>query len=323
MLKIMQIGYGYWGHNVAKKLNISKEFEFLYLAEMADDKREQAKKDYPDVNVIADYKDALKKVDVVAICTQTEYSYEIAMNALNNGVHVFIEKPLAKNKMLALEIANKAKEQELILHCDHLMVYHPVIRYMKNLIESGEIGDIMYIDISRVNLGPIRKDIDAMLDLAVHDIAVVDYFLDGLEPQCINAIGAGLEGRQDTITYLTMKNNNTLININSSWVSPIKVRKMIVGGTRKMMIFDDLNVSHKLSIYDSGIDVIQGNTYGEYEFLTRVGDVKKPYIKWEDSLQNSLEYFAKCVKEKIDSLSGPEQSLRVMHILDIAQEKLH
>lgn len=323
MLRIMQVGYGYWGHNVAKKLKQSNKFDFAYIAETDPIKREQAAEEYNDVSVLADYHDGLDNVDVIAICTQTEYSYSVIMDAVDAGVCIFTEKPLAKNEELARKIVNAVESKGLILHCDHLMIYHPIIQYMKMLIDNGDIGDIIYMDVARVNLGPIRKDINAMLDLAVHDIAVADYFVDGLTPQSVHAIGTGFDGGQETITYLTMKNKNLLININSSWISPVKVRRITVGGTKKMMIFDDLNMNHKLSVYDSGVDVVQGNTYGKYEFLTRVGDVYKPFIKWEDALQNSLEHFAECVKLGKKSLSGPDQCLRIMHILDEAQVQLN
>ena len=201
------------------------------------------------------------------------------------------------------------------------LVYNPVIRYIKEMIRKKELGNVMYIDISRVNLGPVRKDINAMLDLAVHDIAVIDYLIDGLEPDKVNAYGTKFYGDQETITYLTMKCGEILININSSWVSPVKVRRTLIGGTKKMVIFDDVSTD-KLHIYDSGINVEQGNSYGEYEYKTRTGDIYVPHIENEDSLQNSLEHFAMCVKTGTESLSGPTQSLRVMKVLEKAQELL-
>lgn len=323
MIKVMQIGYGYWGTNVAKKLIASKMFDFAYLVETDKRRREEAKDQLPEsVTILADYEEILTSdIDAVVICTQTEYSYEIAMRAMECGKHVFTEKPIAKNVERTVRLIEKAREKNLVLHCDHLMVYNPVIRYIKKMIDAGEIGDIMYIDVSRINLGPIRKDINAMLDLAVHDIAVIDYLIGGLQPDSLNAYGTGFFGRQETITYLTMKCSDILININSSWVSPVKVRKMVVAGTKKMLIFDDVKMD-KLAIYNSGIDVVQGDEYGAYEYKTRVGDIFIPHIDNEDSLQNSLEHFAGCIEEGRESLSGPEQSLRVMKVLERAQNAL-
>lgn len=325
MIRIMQIGYGYWGNNVAKKLVASKMLKLVALVETDRCKREQANAQLPgDVEILPSYEEMISspKIDAVVICTQTEYSFEIAMTAMEHGKHIFIEKPVAKNVELTSQLIAKATENKLILHCDHLMVYNPVIRYIKRMIDSGEIGDIMYIDISRINLGPIRKDINALLDLAVHDIAVIDYFMDGLAPNELSAYGTKFFGKQETITYLTMKCGDILININSSWVSPVKTRKMVVAGTKKMLVFDDVKMDDKLTIYSSGIDVIQGSVYGEYEFSTRVGDIHMPHINFEDSLQNSLEHFAGCIKDGRMSLSGPEQCLRVMKVLEQALASL-
>lgn len=323
-MRVMQVGYGYWGTNVTKKLMNSSMFELVYLAE-SDEKRTASAKDAipKDTRIISDYHEGLDdNIDAVVICTQTEYSYDIAMDAMKCGKHVFTEKPLATNVERADSMASFAKENNLVLHCDHLMVYNPVIRYIKEMIDAGELGEIMYVDISRVNLGPIRKDINAMLDLAVHDIAVIDFLLDGIVPDKISAFGTRFFGKQDTITYLSMKCNETLININSSWVSPVKVRRTLIGGTKKMVIFDDVKPDDKLTIYDCGISVTPGNVYGDYEYKTRIGDKYMPHIPFEDALQNSLEHFATCVKQGKDSLSGPEQSLRVMNILEKAQNIL-
>ncbi len=323
MIRVMQIGYGYWGNNVAKKLLVSNMFDFVCLAEQDTRKRENAKNNLPEyVDVIDDYEEGFDKVDAVVICTQTEYSYEIAMKAMGYGKHVFIEKPLATNVERSKKLIAMASKENLILHCDHLMVYNPVIRYIKKMIDAGELGDIMYIDVQRINLGPIRKDINAMLDLAVHDIAVIDYFINGLVPDKLSAIGSSFFGKQEAITYLTMKKGDLLININSSWLSPVKVRKTTIAGTKKMIVFDDVKTD-KLTIYNSGIDVRQGEVYGTYETQTRVGDICMPHIQNEDALQNSLEHFAECVETGKESLSGPEQSLRVMQVLESAQRALH
>ena len=322
MIKVMQIGYGYWGNNVAKKLLMSSNCTFSYLVETSEEKRIVAQKNMPGVAVTDSYEEHLVDVDAVVICTQTQYSFQIAMDAMEAGKHVFIEKPLAQNVVLAEKLIKKANERKVVLHCDHLMVYNPVIRYIKDLIDRDELGEIMYIDISRINLGIVRKDINAMLDLAVHDIAVVDYLLGRLEPEKLNAIGTRFFGEQDTITYLSMKNKNTLININSSWISPVKVRRSVIAGTKKMVIFDDTKLDGKLQIFDSGIDVVQGSVYGEYEVKTRNGDVYIPHIPNEDALLNSIEHFINCVETGEESLSGPQQSLRVMKILEMAQKEL-
>ena len=161
-----------------------------------------------------------------------------------------------------------------------------------------------------------------MLDLAVHDIAVIDYLLGGLTPDYLSAVGTKFYGKQETITYLSMRSGDILININSSWVSPVKVRKTVIAGTKKMVIFDDVKMADKLAIYDSGIDVNQADIYGEYEYKTRVGDIYIPHIENEDSLLNSIEHFGTCILKNRQSISGPDQSLRVMKVLELAQISL-
>ena len=324
MLNVMQIGYGYWGTNVAQKIYASEKLKLRYLAESDMGRRRVAEKRFSgQVEIVEDYKKYLDtSIDAVVICTQTKYSFEIAMDAIKYGKHVFIEKPIADNVAKAEKLIEAAKDKALVLHCDHLMVYNPVIQYIKRLVDLKEIGEIMYIDIERVNLGPISKDINALLDLAIHDIAVVDFLMgEGRKPDSLSAYGTNFVGNQETITYLTMKYNSTLINIQSSWISPVKVRRMVIGGTDKMLIFDDLKID-KLSIYDRGIEIVQGKEYGEYEYKTRTGDIFIPHIEMSDSLQNSLEHFADCVLDGKESLSGPAQSLRVMEVLERAQQEL-
>lgn len=324
-MKVVQIGYGYWGANIAKKLLQSKKFELVAVCEPIEQRRMIAKESVGDsVSVNKDYKEYLEKeqIQAVIIATQTEASYEIAVQAIRAGKHIFIEKPIATTFKKAEHLRQLAYEKKVILHCDHLLIYHPCIRYVKNMIEQGELGDLIYYDVDKINLGPIRKDVNAMMDLAVHDIAVLDYLLGGVKPVHLCCLGETAYGKQETLTYLLLKYPKFIAHIKSSWISPIKMRQTIIAGTKKMVVFDDMSVTEKLKIYNSGIDVIQGDEYGQYEFQNRVGDIFIPYIPAEDSLQNSLEFFASCVEEKRQSISGPEQCLRVMEILEWAQKSL-
>ncbi|MDR2337609.1 MAG: Gfo/Idh/MocA family oxidoreductase [Deltaproteobacteria bacterium] len=321
MLRVLQIGYGYWGANVARNVLASSEFDLIAVCENNDERLQRAIDVLPkNVKKISSVEDIFqtKEIDAVIIATQTENSFAIAMTAMNAGKHIFIEKPIATTVQRAEELKLKATEKKLILHCDHIMIYNPVIRYIKQMIDTGELGELLYYDVSRLNLGPIKKDINAMLDLAVHDLAVLDFFTDGATPIKLTAFGEKHYGcLQETLTYLTLKYDNFIAHIKSSLVSPLKERRLMLAGSKKMLIFDDMK-SEKLTIYDCGINIKQGKEYGEYEFLTRTGDIYIPYIPFEDSLKNSLEHFAKCVAKNKPSLSGPNQALRVMKILDEA-----
>ncbi|MDF2881110.1 MAG: hypothetical protein K0R54_1667 [Clostridiaceae bacterium] len=324
MLNVVQIGYGYWGANIAKKLMDSSKYELKALCEALPERAERARKVLPEKVIISDnYENFItdKSIDAFVIATQTELSFEIAMNAIANGKHIFIEKPIATTVERTIKLKEAAEKMKVIIHCDHIMLYNPYYRYIKKMIDSGELGDLIYFDVSKLNLGPIRKDVNALMDLAVHDVAVIDYMLDGKDVVKLSAFGETPFGRQETLTYLTLKYDNFIAHIKSSWVSPIKVRQTMIAGTKKMVIFDDMSYD-KVKIYDCGIDVVQGKEYGQYEFLNRTGDIYIPNIPFEDSLLNSLEYFENCVQTGQQSISGPEPALRVMKILECAQEEL-
>ena len=321
-MRIALIGYGYWGPNLAR--NIGALGHLYGICDNDRAKLESAKTIYEKkINYASDYREFLElhEVDAVAISTPTEYSYEIAMASLNAGKHVFIEKPISTTVERAENIKHAAEQTGLIVHCDHIMVYNPVIRYIKRMIDDGVLGDLMYVDVSRVNLGPIRKDVNAMLDLAVHDIAVIDYLSGGKTPTTVLAMGKVLYGKQESLTFLTMEYDSFVAHIKSSWVSPQKERKTIIAGTKKMVVFDDVQIN-KLAVYDHGIEAIRGDVYGTFEYETRTGDILYPHIPYEDSLRNSVAHFVDCVALNRLSLSGPDSSLRVMKVLEAAQQNL-
>jgi predicted dehydrogenase len=327
MINIVQIGYGYWGNNVAKNIVASKNVNLVAICDSSRERLEKARSIYFDlVDYSEDYKIYLNDptVDAFALVIQTEPSFEVAKEILNAGKHLFIEKPMATNTERALILKKMGEEENLIIHCDHIMVFHPIIRYIKDLYDKGELGDLIYFDISRINLGPIRMDVNSMLDLAVHDLAVIDYISGGKEPFHIEAIGEKRYGSQETLTYLTLKYDGFISHIKSSWISPLKERRMIVAGTKKMIIFDDMKMVDKLTIYDHGIIQIEpSEEYGAYEFKSRTGDISIPYIQNEDALKNSIEHFMDCIREKRPSIAGPDQAIRVIKILDKAISKLN
>lgn len=323
-MKIALIGYGYWGPNLAKNINGMDGIEFAGICERDILRLNKAKKVYGDkLAYTEDYRRFLDdfEVDAIAIATPTEASFQIAMDALEAGKDIFIEKPIASTVERAEKIREMARKKGAIVHCDHIMLYHPVIRYIKSMMDRDELGNLLYIDVSRVNLGPIRKDVNVLLDLAVHDLAVIDFLSNGERAQDISAMGQICFGRQESVTYLTIKYESFIAHIKSSWVSPIKERKTVVAGTKKMVVFDDMAMD-KLTIYDRGIDIEMAEEYGDYEYHVRTGDIYIPKIIQEDALRNSLKHFMECVNSRKESLSGPAHSLKVMEILEKATAQL-
>ena len=324
-VNIVQIGYGYWGTNVARNIMQSRETNMIALSDAVPSRLTAAENVYGSAisEYTADYEKYLNdpNVDAFALVIQTEPSFEVAEKILKAGKHLFIEKPMASDAARAEELTRLAHENNVILHTDHIMIFHPIIQYIKKMYDDGVLGDLIYFDISRMNLGPIRKDVKAMMDLAVHDLAVIDYISGGKEPYHVEAIGEKHYGSQETLTYLTLKYDGFLAHIKSSWISPIKERRTMIGGTKKMVIFDDMKTMDKLTIFDQGI-IETGEEYGAYEFKARSGDITIPYIPQEDALRNSIEHFAGCIRDGHESLANGEQGIKVIRILDRAKEKL-
>lgn len=326
MINIVQVGYGYWGTNVARNIAASDKTNLYAMCDFDPAKVQRAKNTLGEGPLYStDYKEFLNddKVDAFAVAIQTEPSYHVAMDVLNAGKHLFIEKPMATNAQRAQDICELGEKMNRIVHCDHIMIFHPIIRYIKNMYDTGELGDMMYFDVDRVNLGPIRTDVNAMLDLAVHDLAVLDFLSGGKEPIEVDAIGEKRYGEQETLTYLTMKYPGFIAHLKSSWISPLKERRTVIGGTKKMLVFDDMKTIDKLTIYDQGIVKREDDdAYGLYEFKVRTGDMLIPYIPFQDALRNSIEHFAECVVSGTPSEAGPQQALRVVRTLDRAMASM-
>lgn len=320
-MKIALIGYGYWGPNIAKNLNRTKKADFYAVCDMDENNLNRARKLYGDsVKYVKDYHELIDEVDAFAIALRQDISYPIAVELLEKKKHLFMEKPLATSTAQVDELGRLSEKYDVTLHVDHIMVFHPIIRYIKNMIETGEMGDLLYFDISRMNLGPhIKNDINAMWDLAVHDLAVLDYLCDGMEAKRVSASGLAHYGDSEELTYLNVEYDGVIASVRSSWISPIKERRMIIAGTKKMAIFDDMQLDEKLTICDKGIDISDDfEEYGKYEARVRTGDLQMPHIETEDILLNSIEHFIDCINEGKESISGYKQAHRVISILEQA-----
>ena len=320
-MNIALIGYGYWGPNIARNLNRSKKANLYAICDMDEANLNKARKLYGDsVKYVKDYHELVDEVDAFAIALRQNVSYPMAVELLAKKKHLFMEKPLATSTEQVDELGRLSEQYGVTLHVDHIMVFHPIIRYIKQMIASGELGDLLYFDISRMNLGPhIKNDINAMWDLAVHDLAVLDYLCDGMEAKRVNAAGLAHYGSSEELTYLTVEYDHVIASVRSSWISPIKERRMIIAGTKKMAIFDDMQLDEKLTICDKGIDISDDfEEYGKYETRVRLGDLYMPHIETEDILLNSIEHFVDCIREGKESISGYKQARRVITILEQA-----
>jgi predicted dehydrogenase len=328
MLNIALIGFGYWGPNVARNIHVNPNLKLHTICDLKTDRLEKAKSIYiAQTNYETDYKKLLANPEItaIAIAVETSGHFTLAKEALQAGKHIYVEKPFTSTVAEAKELEELANRLGLIIHVDHIMIFHPVIQKIKSLMEAGELGEILFIDAMRMNLGQIKKDVSAMWDLAIHDLAIIDYLMDGKVPFYISSVGEKYYNPKESLCFLTLRYEGFISHIQSSWISPLKERKLIVAGTKKMVVFDDMKVSEKLMVYDKGVNVISGDNveYNDYAVKTRDGDVWIPYISQEDALYNSINHFYESVKHNKQSISNPKQAIRLLEILELADEKMN
>lgn len=324
-MKIALIGYGYWGPNIAKNLNRTKKADLYAICDSDESKLDKARQLYGDnIKYVTAYHQVIDEVDAFAIALRQDVSYPIAEELLKLKKHLFMEKPLALSTEQVLTLGRLSEESKVVLHTDHIMVFHPIIRKIKSMLDCGELGELLYFDVSRMNLGPhIKNDINAMWDLAVHDLAVIDYLCGGQEATQVSATGMAHFGKREELTYLSIRYQNVIASVRSSWISPIKERRMIVAGTKKMVVFDDVRLDEKMMVYDRGFEIANDfEEYGKYEARVRLGDLNVPYVETEDILLNSIEHFIECIDEKKESLTNYKQAYRVVSILEQAGRQL-
>lgn len=328
-MNLALIGYGYWGPNVAKNIYANKQLKLHTICDLKETRLEKARNLYVEHSRYeTNYKKLLNNPDInaVAVAVETSAHYQVVKDALNAGKHVYVEKPFTSTVKEAEELTALANSKGLIIHVDHIMMYHPCVQKIRELITSGELGDLLYIEAMRMNLGQIKKDVSAMADLAVHDLSIIDYLSEGKEPFYIKAVGEKKYNPKESLTFLMLRYHDFIAHIQSSWISPLKERKLIVAGSKKMVVFDDIKPStEKLTIYDKGVDVLAGSDveYEDYAVKTRVGDIWIPYIPEQDALYNSLDHFAQCIQLNRQSDSGPDQAIRVLKILEHADNTMN
>ncbi|MCS6819812.1 MAG: Gfo/Idh/MocA family oxidoreductase, partial [Chitinophagales bacterium] len=305
-IKICLVGYGYWGKNLLRNLLELLPVEQVAVAEKIKNKIDLLKRAHPNLTCYASFDEALAHNTSTAfiIASETKYHYEHTRAALLAGKHVFTEKPLTTALSQAIELKNISDEKKLILMVDHIFKYHPVVWKMKEYFNENFLGKINYIDCTRVNLGIYQQDINVLWDLACHDLSIIDFLLEE-KPVSVRAIGRiNPEHGKEDIAYLFLYyKSGMLVQINASWASPVKIRKMIVGGEKKMMIYDDIEPTNKLTIYEYE----QNPKYDENKTkLTdyRLGNITIPKIEPGEALQNALKDFLYCIQNGTQPSAG-------------------
>jgi predicted dehydrogenase len=281
---------------------------------------------YPGLKVTQESSELIEdpSVDAVIISTPVSTHYELAKQALTSGKHVFIEKPMTSTSDQAKELIEEAARHRLILMVDHTFVYTPAVQKIKGLIEKGELGDLYYYDSTRINLGLFQHDVNVLWDLAVHDLGIIDYLL-GNKPVSVSATGIShIQGTPHNTAYLTLFfENNLIAHVNASWLAPVKIRLTLIGGSKKMIVFDDLEPSEKIKIYDKGI-TLNNSSENLYKLLVgyRSGDMWSPQLENTEALRTEAAHFLNCIQKGEKPLTDGEAGLRVVRILEAASASI-
>jgi predicted dehydrogenase len=318
-LRVGVVGFGYWGPNLVRNFAKAHNAELVAICDGSSTNVEKAKKAYPDVWTCDDVKNMLSEceLDAVVVATSAPSHFEIAEQAILAGKHCFVEKPLTLTSKQAKRLVQLAEEQSVVLMVGHLMIYHSAVREIRRIIESGELGDVLYLYAQRLNLGKVRTEENAFWSLAPHDVSIALYLLDEV-PEKVSANGAAYlsNGVEDTVFTNLLFPSGKMANIHVSWLDPHKTRKFTVVGTKKMLVFDDMQATEKIWIYDRGVGAPDGAmAYGE-DLTLRFGEIRVPFIKMGEPLADEVAHFVDCCvtgqTPETDGLSG----LAVVQVLE-------
>jgi predicted dehydrogenase len=324
MIKFGVVGFGYWGPNVVRNLASLEGVQVVSVADKSATARRRIQKAYPAIRVTDDSSELItaSDVDAIAVVTPVWTHFEIAKAALENGKHVFVEKPLTSNADEAEELINLAARKNLKIMVDHTFLFTGAVRKIRQLLEEGTLGQIYYYDSTRVNLGLFQHDVNVVWDLAPHDLSILDYLIKE-SPEAIVATGqTHLNGCED-IAFITIYYPNRIIaHVNVNWLSPVKVRTTLIGGEKKMLVWNDLEADEKIKVYDKGVHITSQE--GLYELLVsyRSGDMWAPQIEQVEALRLELGYFVECITKNETPFNDGVAGLRVVKMLQAANESL-
>jgi predicted dehydrogenase len=318
------IGYGYWGPNVVRNLTSLDGSQVLAIAEMSAAARKRAQKAHPAITVTADASEVMTSpaIDAVAVITPVWTHYELAKAALENGKHVFVEKPFTSNTEQGEKLIELARRKNLKIMVDHTFLFTGAVRKISQLLDDGSLGKLYYYDSTRVNLGLFQHDINVLWDLAPHDLSIMDYVIK-TTPEAIVATGEKHLNCHEDVAYMTIYFPEKVIaHINVNWLSPVKVRTTLIGGEKRMLVWNDLEADEKVKVYDKGVNIT--NQEGVYDLLVsyRSGDMWSPQLEQVEALRQELTYFVECISNNKEPFNDGCAGLRVVKMLEAASESL-
>ena len=318
------IGYGYWGPNIVRNLTALEGSQVLAIADLSQAARLRAQKAYPGIKVTPDAMDVISsaEIDAVAVISPVWTHYQLAKAALESGKHVFVEKPFTSNAAQGEELINLALQKNLKIMVDHTFLFTGAVQRISQLLDEGALGKLYYYESTRVNLGLFQHDVNVLWDLGPHDLSIMDYLIKRT-PEAVVATGQGHVNALEDMAFMTLYFPDKVIaHINVNWLSPVKVRTTLIGGEKKMLVWNDLEADEKLRVYDRGVNVTSQD--GVYELLVnyRSGDMWAPQLGQVEALRQEMSYFVDCISTGQDPFNDGCAGLRVVKMLEAASESL-
>ena len=324
MIRIGVIGYGYWGPNIVRNLYNARGARITSICDVNPDLLERAQSAYPSLQTTTNCEEILSSpnIDAVAIITPVSTHFSLAKRALENGKHVFVEKPLTSSVSQVEQLIELADKQHLIIMVDHTFLFTGAVRKIRDLIDNETLGPLYYYDSTRVNLGQFQYDTNVVWDLAPHDLSIMDYLI-GLAPEAVVATGEKHVNGVEDVAYITLYFPNKIIaHLNVNWLSPVKVRTTLIAGEKKMLVWNDLEADEKIKIYDKGVET--SNREGIYDLLVsyRTGDMWAPKVEQAEALKLETQYFVDCILKNETPFNDGRAGLRVVRMLEAISRSL-
>jgi predicted dehydrogenase len=324
VVKFGVIGYGYWGPNVVRNLDQLDGSEVVAVCDKSPTARKRIHKSYPHVKVVSETADLMlsTEIDAIAIVTPVQTHYDLTKAALQHGKHVFVEKPFTSDSGQAEELINLAAKKNLKIMVDHTFLFTGAVKKIGQLLEEGALGKVYYYDSTRVNLGLFQHDVNVIWDLAPHDLSIIDHLIKET-PEAVSATGqTHLNGLEDVAFITVYFPNKIIAHINVNWLSPVKVRTTLIGGEKKMLVWNDLEADEKIKVYDKGVNITSRE--GLYNLLVnyRSGDMWAPQVEQIEALRQELAYFVDCILNDHTPFNDGAAGLRVVKLLEAANQSV-
>jgi len=323
-MKVGVLGLGYWGPNLVRNFLSNPKVEKVVGCDKSDNRLNLIKSRFNSVEVCADFNDLLKMdLDIIAIATPVDTHYGFGKMALENGKHIWVEKPFTDTSEHAQELIELAREKGLKIFVDHTFIYTGAVRKMRELIDNGELGKIRYFDSVRINLGLFQHDVNVIWDLAPHDLSIMLYTMPNVTPVAVSANGIANYYAHENVAHLSVYfKENCFAHFHVNWTSPVKIRRMILGGDKKMLVFDDMENFEKIKVYDSGVEMSTKEKIHEALVQYRIGDMHSPKVNHTEALSLGVTEFIDAIENDREPLTCGKDGLTVVKILEAAQESI-